>query len=105
MVDLLERHFPRLVDYDFTASMENELDDIADGEASALDFLPAFYFGGDIGQRRPIAGGGGLKKMVTENLGEIDARGINSIPLFERRRPAATSWSGSAGTGRTCSAR
>ena len=29
-----------------------------------------------------IAGGGGLKKMVTENLGEIDARGINSIPLF-----------------------
>ena len=39
VVGLLEGHFPRLVDYDFTAAMENELDDIAGGDAAALDFL------------------------------------------------------------------
>jgi DNA topoisomerase I len=82
VVGLLERHFPRLVDFDFTAAMENELDDIAGGEAAALDFLRAFYFGTDAAKLETIAGAGGLKKMVTENLGEIDARGINSIFLY-----------------------
>jgi DNA topoisomerase-1 len=82
VVGLLEGHFPRLVDFDFTAAMENELDDIAGGDAAALDFLRAFYFGSDAAKLHTIAGGGGLKRMVTENLGEIDARGINSIPLF-----------------------
>jgi DNA topoisomerase I len=102
VIGLLEGYFPRLVDYDFTAAMENDLDDIAGGEAAALDFLRAFYFGSDAvkpspaaknGAKSPaakttpegkqtIAGGGGLKRMVTENLGEIDARGVNSIPLF-----------------------
>jgi DNA topoisomerase-1 len=82
VVGLLEGHFPRLVDFDFTAAMEDELDDIAGGEAAALDFLRAFYFGSDSAKMHAIASGGGLKRMVTENLGEIDARGINSIPLF-----------------------
>jgi DNA topoisomerase-1 len=82
VVGLMEGHFPRLVDFDFTAAMENELDDIAGGEAAAVDFLRAFYFGSDGAQMKTISGGGGLKRMVTENLGEIDARGINSIPLF-----------------------
>jgi DNA topoisomerase-1 len=82
VINLLEQHFPRLVDYQFTASMEDELDDIAGGEASAVDFLTAFYFGGGIGEEGSIARAGGLKKMVTENLGVIDARGVNSIPLF-----------------------
>jgi DNA topoisomerase-1 len=82
VVGLLEGHFPRLVDFEFTAAMENELDDIAGGEAAALDFLRAFYFGDTAKAMQTIAGGGGLKRMVTENLGEIDARGINSIPLF-----------------------
>ena len=89
VVGLLERHFPRLVDFEFTAAMENELDEIAGGDAAALDFLRAFYFGTPtVGQGKEggaasaIAAGGGLKRMVTENLGEIDARGINSIPLF-----------------------
>ncbi|MGE5829733.1 MAG: type I DNA topoisomerase [Micromonosporaceae bacterium] len=92
VVGLLEGHFPRLVDYDFTAAMEDELDDIAGGDVPALAFLRAFYFGSDAvrgsagnadgGKLPAIAGGGGLKRMVTENLGEIDARGINSIPLF-----------------------
>jgi DNA topoisomerase-1 len=82
VVNLLEGHFPRLVDYQFTASMEDELDDIAGGEAAAVDFLTAFYFGGGIGEEGSVARSGGLRKMVTENLGEIDARGVNSIPLF-----------------------
>src|SRR5258707_570439 len=90
VIGLLEGHFPRLVDFDFTAAMENELDDIAGGDAAALDFLRAFYFGSDsvqagpsagktapAGKQQTIAGGGGLKRMVTENLGEIDARGVN----------------------------
>src|SRR5262249_42577459 len=54
----------------------------AGGEAAALDFLRAFYFGTDAAKLETIAGAGGLKKMVTENLGEIDARGINSIFLY-----------------------
>ncbi len=81
VTNLLEGHFPRLVDYQFTASLEDELDDIAQGEASALEFLTAFYFGGT-GEEGSVSAAGGLKKMVTENLGEIDARGINSIPLL-----------------------
>src|SRR5690606_27976130 len=44
VVGLLERHYPRLVDYDFTASMEDQLDEIAVGELSRVDFLRAFYF-------------------------------------------------------------
>jgi len=83
VVNLMEQHFPRLVDYQFTALLEDELDDIADGEASAVDFLTAFYFGGGVGEEGSIARAGGLKKMVTENLGAIDARGVNSIPLFK----------------------
>ena len=82
VVGLLEKHFPRLVDYDFTASMENVLDEIANGDESAVDFLRPFYFGGDTGEVGSVPREGGLKRMVTERLGEIDARGINSIPLF-----------------------
>jgi DNA topoisomerase I len=82
VVGLLERHYPRLVDYGFTAAMEDELDEIAVGEAARVDFLRAFYFGGDLGAEGSVARAGGLKKLVTEQLGEIDARSVNSIPLF-----------------------
>ncbi|WP_406046415.1 type I DNA topoisomerase [Micromonospora sp. NBC_00898] len=83
VIGLLERHYPRLIDYDFTASMENELDEIAGGEHAAVDFLTSFYFGSTNGTGdRAIAHAGGLKKLVTENLSEIDARSVNSIPLF-----------------------
>ncbi|GIJ47393.1 DNA topoisomerase 1 [Virgisporangium aliadipatigenens] len=83
VINLLEGHFPQLVDYAFTASMENDLDDIAGGEAAAVDFLRSFYFGQVNGKASLVAGSGGLKSMVTDQLGDIDARGINSIPLFE----------------------
>jgi DNA topoisomerase I len=82
VVGLLERHYPRLVDYGFTAAMEDELDEIAVGQAARVDFLRAFYFGGDLGAEGSVARAGGLKKLVTEQLGEIDARSVNSIPLF-----------------------
>jgi DNA topoisomerase I len=82
VVNLLERHFAQMVDYGFTARMEDELDDVADGTAAAVDFLTGFYFGGELGDRSSVARSGGLKKLVTENLGDIDARGVNSIPLF-----------------------
>ncbi|HEY3011074.1 MAG TPA: type I DNA topoisomerase [Micromonosporaceae bacterium] len=82
VVSLLERHYARLVDYSFTAAMEDELDDIAAGEQAAVDFLTAFYFGGADGPEGSIARSGGLKKLVTERLGDIDARSVNSIPLF-----------------------
>ncbi|MEV4197862.1 type I DNA topoisomerase [Micromonospora globbae] len=83
VIGLMERHYPRLIDYDFTASMENELDEIAGGDHAAVDFLTSFYFGSTNGTGdQAIAHAGGLKKLVTENLSEIDARSVNSIPLF-----------------------
>ncbi|WP_326561368.1 type I DNA topoisomerase [Micromonospora sp. NBC_01796] len=82
VVGLLEQHYPRLVDYNFTAAMENELDEIAGGDHAAVDFLTSFYFGSDVAGDDSVARSGGLKKMVTENLSDIDARSVNSIPLF-----------------------
>jgi DNA topoisomerase-1 len=72
VVTLLEQHFRHLVDYEFTARMEDDLDGIAGGDQQAVPYLSRFYFGN---------GAPGLKKMVSENLGEIDARDINSIPI------------------------
>ncbi|WP_250029175.1 type I DNA topoisomerase [Paractinoplanes maris] len=84
VVNLMETHYPRLVDYGFTAAMENDLDGIAGGDHASLDFLTAFYFGSQkAGEDDEIARAGGLRKMVTENLSTIDARLINSIPLFD----------------------
>ncbi|MCU7724160.1 type I DNA topoisomerase [Actinoplanes sp. KI2] len=82
VIGLLEGHYPRLVDYNFTAAMETQLDDIAGGDHAALDFLTSFYFGSQTAGDDTIAAAGGLKKMVTENLSAIDARSVNSIPLF-----------------------
>ncbi len=72
VVTLLERHFPHLVDYEFTAQMEDALDDIANGEAQRVPWLRRFYFGAD--------GEEGLKEMVSD-LSEIDARDVSSFPL------------------------
>ncbi|GAA0793743.1 type I DNA topoisomerase [Spirilliplanes yamanashiensis] len=82
VIGLLETHYPRLVDYNFTAAMENDLDGIAGGDSAATDFLTSFYFGSTVAHDKSIGAAGGLKKMVTENLGEIDARSVNSIPLY-----------------------
>ncbi|OBI06492.1 DNA topoisomerase I [Mycobacterium sp. E2462] len=86
---LLEQHFGRLVDYDFTAAMEDELDAIASGQERRTDWLNRFYFGGDHGVTDSVARSGGLKKLVGVNLEGIDAREVNSIRLFddEQGRP------------------
>ena len=83
VVGLLERHFTRLVDYGFTAAVEADLDNIAGGEEQAVDWLTRFYFGSDQGKEGGVARAGGLKRMVDDQLGDIDARGVNSIPLRE----------------------
>ncbi len=72
VVRLLEEHFGDLVEYDFTAEMEDDLDHIAAGEADRVDWLSSFYFGSD--RHR------GLRQVV-DNLGEIDAREINSVQI------------------------
>jgi DNA topoisomerase-1 len=72
VVGLLERHFARLVDYQFTAAMEDDLDRIANREEERVPWLRRFYFGN---------GQVGLKQLVSEHLAEIDARQVNSIPI------------------------
>ncbi len=109
VVGLLERHFGDLVDYGFTAAMEDDLDAIAQGDTEALPWLTRFYFGEGIGEdaagsehgskqgeaRAPngsAAGSStheasngqehrGLKAEVAAHLGQIDAREVNSIPI------------------------
>lgn len=89
VVGLLEQHFRRLVDYDFTAALEDELDGIAAGRSQRTPWLSMFYFGGDMGPDGSVARSGGLKKLVGSGVEEIDPREINSIPLFpdEAGRP------------------
>ena len=93
---LLEENFAELVDYDFTASMERDLDRIAAGEEDRVAWLRRFYNGqGGAGaeQAAQAASGEleavaaalraqGLKGLV-DNLGEIDARAVNSIEIGE----------------------
>jgi DNA topoisomerase-1 len=70
VVTLLENHFPKLVDYDFTAGMENDLDRIASGDEESVPWLTAFYFGDD-----------GLKQKVASRLDDIDPRKVGSISI------------------------
>ena len=94
VVGLLEKHFGRLVDYDFTAKMEDDLDRIAAGDAQSVPWLRRFYFGDDAGGEAGTGGSaadsgngdgdhlGGLKELVSD-LGAIDAKGISSFPVGE----------------------
>ncbi|MBP1160950.1 DNA topoisomerase-1 [Rhodococcus sp. PvR044] len=82
VIGLLEAHFGRLVDFDFTAGMEDDLDEIAGGREQRGNWLSSFYFGGERGAEGSVARSGGLKKMVGTNLEDIDAREVNSIRLF-----------------------
>ncbi|MEO6505636.1 MAG: type I DNA topoisomerase [Terrimesophilobacter sp.] len=74
VVRLLEDYFAYLVQYDFTAEMENDLDRIAGGEQDRVGWLTGFYFGGEKYR--------GLRSVI-DNLGDIDAREINSIKLTD----------------------
>jgi DNA topoisomerase-1 len=100
VVNLLVQHFPELVDYAFTAQMEDALDEIARGEAERVPWLRRFYFGPDDDKgsngNRPVASNGtagaeatgrsvkrsglGLKELVSD-ITEIDARDVSSFPI------------------------
>jgi DNA topoisomerase-1 len=71
---LMEEHFSRLVDYDFTAAMESDLDRIADGEEQRSAWLQRFYFGDAPSALE------GLRDLAGD-LDEIDAREISTVPL------------------------
>jgi DNA topoisomerase I len=86
VINLLQDYFARLVDYGFTASVEDDLDDIANGERSRVEWLTGFYFGAPEGvatDPQRISAQGGLKRLIESRLEEIDARGVNSIPIGE----------------------
>jgi len=71
---LMEEHFSQLVDYDFTASLEDDLDQIASGEAHRVQWLTRFYFGDE------AADNSGLRDLVSD-LGMIDARAVSTINI------------------------
>ncbi|KQX61629.1 type I DNA topoisomerase [Angustibacter sp. Root456] len=73
---LMEEHFGRLVDYDFTAAMESDLDRIADGEEQRSAWLQRFYFGDADSALE------GLRDLAGD-LDEIDAREISTVPIGE----------------------
>ena len=71
---LLEQHFAKLVDYEFTASMEEDLDRIANGEEDRVSWLTRFFYGHD--------GQPGLQELAAD-LGAIDAQQINTMKMGE----------------------
>ncbi|MFN8097695.1 MAG: type I DNA topoisomerase [Dermatophilaceae bacterium] len=73
---LMEEHFSRLVDYDFTAELEADLDDIARGDGQRVAWLHRFYFGDEAASTE------GLRDLV-DDLGDIDARAISTIDIGE----------------------
>jgi DNA topoisomerase I len=72
VVNLLEGHFSQLVDYDFTARMENDLDEIAAGTAEREPWLAKFWFGN---------GTPGLRGLCDSALAEADPAAVNAIPI------------------------
>ena len=88
MTRLLEEHFPRLVDYDFTASMEEDLDQIANGDEQRVEWLERFYFGDEA--------------TSAEGLSTSSTTSARSTPARSRRSSSATAWScASVATGPT----
>jgi DNA topoisomerase-1 len=69
---LLTSHLPKLIDYQFTAQMEDDLDAISRGEADSVDYLSQFYFGAEEA---------GLKQQLKDKYEEVDAAAINRISL------------------------
>lgn len=75
VVDLLEKHFTRLTDYEFTAELEDQLDAIARGELGRLEYLKIFYFGN---------GFKGLRTLIDDGEAEIDPRKVCTLPVGKR---------------------
>ncbi len=87
VINLLEKHFPNLVNYAFTAQMEDDLDAIAAGEREAIPWLSRFYFGPNQNDPTDSTAHGvakfGLRMAVSERLADIDARAVNTFLLGE----------------------
>src|SRR5262245_10861279 len=81
VVGLLEQHFDSLVDYAFTARVETDLDAIANGEQAKDQWLSQFYFGADGSELTDDEALPGLKRLVEENLDNIDAVAINPFAI------------------------
>jgi DNA topoisomerase I len=81
VVNLLERHFPDLVDFGFTARMEERLDEIAEGHRDPKPWLHAFYFGDPDAPDGNRMGRDGLHRTIAEGWEAIDARAVSSVPL------------------------
>jgi DNA topoisomerase-1 len=75
VIRLMEQHFGRLIEYTFTAQLEDVLDEVANGREERLHVLQGFWTGEEDGDT-------GLKRLV-ENLPDIDARGLATFPLGE----------------------
>ncbi|MGB0715126.1 MAG: type I DNA topoisomerase [Phycisphaerae bacterium] len=92
VVNLLTKHLPSLVDYDFTARMEGDLDAIANGECASEPWLTSFYFGANgnghsDGQTRVESVG--LRELVSSSGEDIDARAVSSIAIGETNKGEA----------------
>ena len=92
VIRLMEDHFPSLVDYQFTADMEDYLDQISRNEKENLTYLQEFYFGDNVNEEDAAPAGIGLKPLLTQKATEIDPRTACSYPLegtLEPMLPAA----------------
>jgi DNA topoisomerase-1 len=81
VIQLMEDHFPSLVDYQFTAEMEDYLDQISRNEKENLTYLQEFYFGDDVNELEAAPGGIGLKPLISQKVTEIDPRNACSYSL------------------------
>lgn len=81
VIQLMEDHFPSLVDYQFTADMEDYLDQISRNEKENLTYLQEFYFGDDVHELEAAPGGIGLKPLISQKVTEIDPRNACSYSL------------------------
>ena len=81
VIRLMEDHFSSLVDYQFTAEMEDYLDQISRNERENLSYLQEFYFGDDVNEAEAAPGGIGLKPLLEQKVAEIDPRSACSYPL------------------------
>ncbi len=87
VIRLMEDHFASLVDYQFTAEMEDYLDEISRNERENLAYLQEFYFGDSVTPGDAAPGGIGLKPLLEQKVAEIDPRIACSYPLESNNDP------------------
>jgi len=81
VTNLMEQHFGELVDYQFTAHMEDDLDEIANGVADRVEWLTRFYWGEDGTVPAPGEGDGSGLRALVKDLPGLDVRAINTVPI------------------------